>query len=111
MNHVARRTLAHHVARRALAAPVELTAELLRRGMFTAEEKKELLALLPSQDRELPALPLGPAQFATLLSQSDTAFAARGAARFDPSKRIDLALSPAPFPSAKPKVPGANARR
>jgi hypothetical protein len=77
MNHVARRTLAHHVVRRALAAPVELSAELLRRGMFTAEEEKELLALLPSQGRELPALPLGPVRFATLLAQSDTVFAAR----------------------------------
>ena len=76
-NRVARRTLADHIVRRALAAPVELAAELVRRGVFSPKEKMEFLRLLPNQGRELPVLPLGPVQFASLLAQSDTVLAAR----------------------------------
>ena len=60
--------------RRALRARPELAAELWRRGMFDAEEKRELLA---EQTSSLPRLPLGPVQFATLLAEGDTQLAAR----------------------------------
>jgi hypothetical protein len=77
MKRVTRRTLGNHIVRRALAAPLELSIELLRRGIFTARERAEFLRLLPNQGRELPASPLGPVQFATLLAQGDTVLAAR----------------------------------
>jgi len=60
--------------RRALQARPELAAELYRRGMFDAEEKKEFLS---AQSISLPPLPLGPVQFATLLADGDTQLAAR----------------------------------
>lgn len=63
--------------RRALQARPELTAELYRRGMFDAEEKREYLQSLPQQNGGFPRLPLGPVQFATLLAQGDTQLAAR----------------------------------
>ena len=63
--------------RRALQARPELTAELWRRGMFDAEEKRELVQNLPPQSAGFPSLPVGPVQFATLLAQGDTQLAAR----------------------------------
>lgn len=60
--------------RRALQARPELAAELYRRGMFDAEEKREFLS---AQTGGLPRLPLGPVQFATLLADGDTQLAAR----------------------------------
>ncbi|MGD0129986.1 MAG: hypothetical protein ABSF46_32105 [Terriglobia bacterium] len=76
MKHTVRRTLKDHLIRRALAAPPELAAELLRRGMLTSNERERFLCLLPNEGRELPALPLGPVRFATLLAQGDTVLAA-----------------------------------
>jgi hypothetical protein len=63
--------------RRALQARPELAAELYRRGLFDAEEKREFLRSLPRQTGDFPSLPLGPVQFATLLAQGDTQLAAR----------------------------------
>jgi hypothetical protein len=65
------------LVRRAARARPELTAELFRRGMFDREETRELLASLPEPIGDLPSLPLGPVQFATLLAQGDTQLAAR----------------------------------
>jgi hypothetical protein len=62
--------------RRALRAHPELAAELWRRDLFTAEEKRELLACFPPHDYKLPCLPLGSVQFATLLAEGDTQLAA-----------------------------------
>ena len=58
--------------RRALQARPELTAELYRRGMFDAEEKKTF-----EKSAHLPSLPLGPVQFATLIAEGDSQLAAR----------------------------------
>jgi hypothetical protein len=63
--------------RRALQARPELAAELWRRGMFDAEEKREFLQSLPQQSEGFPSLPVGPVQFATLLAEGDTQLAAR----------------------------------
>ncbi len=60
--------------RRALQARPELAAELYRRGMFDAEEKRECLSVHAGS---LPRPPLGPVQFATLLAEGDTQLAAR----------------------------------
>lgn len=60
--------------RRAVQACPELAAELYRRGLFDADEKKEFLA---AQTVSLPLLPLGPVQFATFLADGDTQLAAR----------------------------------
>jgi hypothetical protein len=65
------------IVSRALRTPPELATELLRRDIFCPEEKAEFLQSLPNQGRGFPALPLGPVQFATLLSQGDTQLAAR----------------------------------
>ena len=60
--------------RRALQARPELAAELYRRGMFDAEEKRECLSVHAGS---LPRPPLGPVQFATLLAEGDAQLAAR----------------------------------
>lgn len=65
------------IVSRALRTSPELATELLRRGIFSPEEKAEFLQLLPGQSRGFPRLPLGPVQFATLLAQGDTQLAAR----------------------------------
>jgi hypothetical protein len=64
--------------RRALQARPELAAELYRRGMFDAEEKREFLS---THTGSFPRLPLGPVQFATLLADGDTQLAARAVLR------------------------------
>jgi hypothetical protein len=64
------------IVRRAISGRRELTAELLRRDMFGPEEKAELLQSVPKQSYGLPGLPLGPVQFATLLSRGDTQLSA-----------------------------------
>ncbi len=66
---------------RALRACPELATELLRRGMFSPEEKAEFFQFLPERRAGLPGLPLGPVQFATLLAQGDTQLAARAVLR------------------------------
>ena len=65
------------IVRRAINGHRELIAELVRRGMFDADEKREFLRSLPQPNGRLPSLPLGPVQFATLLAQGDTQLAAR----------------------------------
>lgn len=65
------------IVRRAIAARRELSAELLRRGMFDRDEEAEFLRSLPQPSGGFPSLPLGPVQFATLLAQGDTQLAAR----------------------------------
>jgi hypothetical protein len=60
--------------RRVTQSRPELAAELYRRGLFDAEERREFLA---AQSGKLPGLPLGPVQFATLLAEGDTQLAAR----------------------------------
>jgi len=69
------------IVRRAVQARPELTAELLRRGMFRADEKAELLRSLPASKKKAVRAPLGPIQFATLLSYADAQFAARAVLR------------------------------
>jgi len=59
--------------RRALQARPELAAELFRRGLFDADERREFLS---EQRGKLPSLPLGPVQFATLLAEGDAQLAA-----------------------------------
>jgi hypothetical protein len=63
--------------RRALQARPELAAELWRRGMFDADEKRKFVRFVPGRNGGFPTLPLGPVQFATLLAQGDTQLAAR----------------------------------
>ena len=75
--YIARRKLPNHVVRRALAAPLELSVELLRRRLFTPKEEAEFIRILPSQGRPAPPPHLGPVRFATLLAQADTVLAAR----------------------------------
>ena len=59
---------------RAIHARPQLAAELCRRGMFSPEEKA---AILRYRSGELfHYLPLGSVQFATLLAQADSQFAA-----------------------------------
>jgi hypothetical protein len=60
--------------RRVTRSRPELAAELYRRGLFDAEERREFLA---AQTGQLPGLPLGPVQFATLLAEGDAQLAAR----------------------------------
>jgi hypothetical protein len=77
MERVIRRKLANHILRRALAAPLELSIELLRRGLFTAKQETEFLRILSNQGRPTPPTRLGPVRFATLLAQGDTVLTAR----------------------------------
>jgi len=67
--------------RRALAAPLELSMELLRRGIFTSDEQAEFLELLPKQGKPMPPHHLGCVRFATLLAQADTQLAASAVLR------------------------------
>lgn len=62
---------------RALRTCPELATELLKRGLFSPEEKAEYLHARPQRNGDFPSLPLGPVQFATLLAQGDTQLAAR----------------------------------
>jgi hypothetical protein len=62
--------------RRAIQAKPELTAELLRRGMFLPDEKAELLGCLPEPQEASRHMPLATVQFATLLAYGDAQFAA-----------------------------------
>ena len=64
------------IVRRALAAPLELSIELLRRRMFTPEEEREFLQLLSKQGRPTPPPRLGCVRLATLLAHGDTQLAA-----------------------------------
>jgi hypothetical protein len=66
------------IVRRAIQARPELTAELLRRGMFRPEEIKDL-ARCHVEHKEVP--PLGSVQFATFLAQGDAQFSARAVLR------------------------------
>lgn len=67
------------IVSRAIHARPELTAELLRRGMFGPEEKAEVLRHPFGEQSRYP--PLGPVQFATLLAQGDSQLAARAVLR------------------------------
>jgi hypothetical protein len=67
--------------RRAINARPELTAELLRRGMFQPEEIAELLRCQPECSRESRHRRLGTVQLATLLAEGDSQFAARAVLR------------------------------
>jgi hypothetical protein len=69
------------LVRRAVQARPELTAELLRRGMFQANEKAELLRCLPASKSKVKTAPLGPVQFASALADADAQFAARAVLR------------------------------
>jgi hypothetical protein len=67
---------------RARHADPQLVTELLRRAMFTHEEKAELSRFLHQQNRAPSASPpLGPVQFASLLAAGDTQLAARAVLR------------------------------
>ena len=61
----------------AFRARPELAVELMRRGVFDAEEKREFFRCHPERSEGPPQLPLGPVQFATLLAEGDTQLAAR----------------------------------
>jgi hypothetical protein len=63
--------------RRAINARPELTAELLRRGMFRAEEMADLLRCHPEYSQKSRHRRLGTVQFATLLAEGDSQFASR----------------------------------
>jgi len=65
--------------RRALQARPELAAELYRRGIFDDEEEGEFLRRQCGE--QIPGLPLGPVQFATLLAEADSQLAARAVLR------------------------------
>ena len=71
----------HDMGRRALRIRPELAIMLLRRGIFTAEEKAEFLHSLPKGSKLFSAPSLGAVQFATLLAQGDTHLAARAVLR------------------------------
>jgi hypothetical protein len=71
----------HEIVRRAINARPELTAELLRRGMFQAEEKVELLDCLPAGKKVSRNEPLRTVQFSTLLAEGDAQLAARAVLR------------------------------
>ena len=66
------------IVSRALRTCPELATELLRRGIFSPEEKAEFLRSRPdAKARPSGLCLLGPVQFATLLAQGDTQLAAR----------------------------------
>ena len=67
--------------RRAINARPELTAELLRRGMFKPEEKVELLRCQSECNGGSEPEPLGMMEFTALLSRGDSQFAARAVLR------------------------------
>jgi hypothetical protein len=67
--------------RRAIQARPELTAELLRRGMFEPKEKAELLRCYAERKEESEPAPLGMMEFTALLAQGDSQFAARAVLR------------------------------
>ncbi len=69
------------MVRRALRVRPELAIMLLRRGLFTPEERAEFLQSLPKESKLFSAPSLGPVQFATLLAQGDTQLAARAVLR------------------------------
>jgi hypothetical protein len=69
------------IVRRAMQGRPELTAELLRRGMFDREEKAELLCCDSRQGEESAQTPLGMMEFTALLAQGDSQFAARAVLR------------------------------
>lgn len=69
------------LTRRAIQARPELTAELLRRGMFGSEEIADLVCCHPEYRRESRHRRLGTVQFATLLAEGDAQFAARAVLR------------------------------
>jgi hypothetical protein len=69
------------IVRRAVQARPELTAELLRRGMFREDEKAELLRCLPAGKKGLRTASLRTVQFSTLLADADAQLAARAVLR------------------------------
>jgi len=69
------------IIRRAIHARPELTAELLRRGMFEPKEKAELLRCHPETTDDSEQTPLGMMEFTALLAQGDSQFAARAVLR------------------------------
>jgi hypothetical protein len=71
----------HDVVRRALGVSPELAMMLFRRGLFTPEERAELIRLLPKANKPFSAPGLGPVQFATLLAQGDSQLAAHAVLR------------------------------
>jgi hypothetical protein len=66
--------------RRVIRCRPELAAELLRRGIFDAEEKREFLDYILGQGGSV-GTPLGPVQFASLLADADAQLAARAVLR------------------------------
>jgi hypothetical protein len=66
---------------RAIRARPELTAELLRRGALTHQERAELLHACPEYASKARLSKLGPMMFATLLAEADTQLAARAVLR------------------------------
>lgn len=66
--------------RRVIRCRPELAAELLRRGIFDAEEKREFLNHILDQGGSVGS-PLGPVQFAALLADADAQLAARAVLR------------------------------
>jgi len=69
------------IVRRTICAPSELTAELLRRGMFQPEEKAELLRSDAERSRESLSRRLRPIQFVALLARGDAQLATRAVLR------------------------------
>ena len=84
------------IVRRAVSGSPELTAELLRRGMFRPEEKAELLRCHPQCNEESELAPLGMMEFTALLAQADSQFAARAVLRdmlgYGELRRLDRLL-------------------
>jgi hypothetical protein len=69
------------IVRRAIGARPELTAELLRRGMFRPEEMADLLCCRPDYRQGSRHRRVGTVQFATLLAEGDSQLAARAVLR------------------------------
>lgn len=65
------------IVRRAISARSELTAELLRRGMFRPEERADLFRCQPDYLQASRHGQMGKVQVATLLAEGDAQFAAR----------------------------------
>jgi hypothetical protein len=84
------------IVRRAIHARPELTAELLRRGMFEPKEKAELLRCHPESKGKSDQTPLGMMEFTALLAEGDSQFAARAVLRdalnFAELSRLDRLL-------------------
>ena len=90
--------------RRAINARPELTAELLRRGMFKPEEKVELLRCQSECNGGSEPEPLGMMEFTALLSRGDAICGSRGVAKDAQLRGIGPARTATEVPKAEQKA-------